>query len=196
MPSTQVQSGLLYNNMCNTVNTMVPTLYCIFYGVAAMLNEISACTCVHDMRRCNNWWALIRTNDQSSQSACMVDGPVPKWMHSLISTNRMDMGNTLKWIRYYDIVTNISSFLSHTLNRGRKGLVKMYLATGMWVESIGLQLSWGTAATGLSTQGIVTQWTRAQQMQNMFQWMTTQHLCVKSGSFVAANLNSTIHSAG
>ena len=61
----------------------------------------------------------------------MVDGPVPKWMHSLISTNRMGMGNTLKWIRYYDIVTNISSFLSHTLHRGRKGLVKMYLATGM-----------------------------------------------------------------
>jgi len=40
----------------------------------------------------------------------MANGLVPKWMHSLISTNRMGIGNTLKWIRYYDIVTITSPF--------------------------------------------------------------------------------------
>jgi len=62
----------------------------------------------------------------------MADGPVPKWMHSLIDLHQQDgYGKHTERIRYYDIVTNISSFLSHTLHRGRKGLVKMYLATGV-----------------------------------------------------------------
>lgn len=85
----------------------------------------------------------------------MADGPVPKWMHSLISTNRMGMGNTLKWIRYYDIVTNISSFLSHTLNsRREEGSGEDVFSN--WNVS---RVNWITVvlATGPSTQGIVTQ---------------------------------------